>query len=98
MSVKSECVFLAKGSAGRGAGGDTKSRVEEGSAGWVLDVQEKGPKGFTVQTVSCYRLCLAFTWFRWEAVLIGLDDADIELHDGFCGYTERVGDGIEEIP
>lgn len=52
MSVKSECVFVAKGSARRGTGGDTKTRVEEGSAGWVLDVQEKGPKGFTVQTVS----------------------------------------------
>lgn len=52
LSVQSECVFVAKGSARRGTGGDTKSRVEEGSAGWVLDVQEKGPKGFTVQTVS----------------------------------------------
>lgn len=52
MSVKSECVFAAKGSARRGASGETRARVEDGTAGWVMDVQEKGPKGFTVQTVG----------------------------------------------
>lgn len=59
LNVRSECVFVAKGSARRnGSAGDTRARVEEGTAGWVLDVQEKGPKGFTVQTVCVHDLII----------------------------------------
>jgi 3-phosphoinositide dependent protein kinase-1 len=53
LSVKSECVFVAHAHTRRGMSrGEVNARVEQGAAGWVLDVQDKGPKGFTVQTVS----------------------------------------------
>jgi len=53
LSVKSECVFVAHAHTRRGMSrGEVNARVEQGAAGWVLDIQDKGPKGFTVQTVS----------------------------------------------
>jgi hypothetical protein len=53
LAVKSECVFVANSQTRRGMSrGEVNARVEQGAAGWVLDVQDKGPKGFTVQTVS----------------------------------------------
>jgi len=53
LSVKSECVFVAHAHTRRGMSrGEVNARVEQGAAGWVLDIQDKGPKGFTVQTVN----------------------------------------------
>ena len=53
LSVKSECVFVAHAHTRRGMSrGEVNARVEQGAAGWVLDIQDKGPKGFTVPTVS----------------------------------------------
>jgi 3-phosphoinositide dependent protein kinase-1 len=52
LSVKSECVFVAHSQRKAMGRGEVNARVEQGAAGWVLDVQDKGVKGFTVQTVS----------------------------------------------
>jgi hypothetical protein len=53
LSVKSECVFVAHAHTRRAMSrGEVNARVDQGAAGWVLDVQDKGPKGFIVQTVS----------------------------------------------
>lgn len=58
LSVKSECVFVANSQPRKGISrGEVNARVEQGAAGWVLDVQDKGPKGFTVQTVC---VCVVF--------------------------------------
>lgn len=60
LAIKSECVFVANTHSRKGMSrGEVNARVEQGAAGWVLDVQDKGPKGFTVQTVCIPfdRLC-----------------------------------------
>jgi len=62
LSVKGECVFVVRGSARSAASGGALGG-EEGESGLtasgsggvanrVVDVQEKGPKGFVVQTAS----------------------------------------------
>ena len=63
LSVKSECVFVAHAHTRRGMSrGEVNARVEQGAAGWVLDVQDKGPKGFIVQTVNILGFVQRYTY------------------------------------
>lgn len=55
MKIKSECVFVVRPSTGTGgsaAGSGYSGGGDAGGANRVMDVVEKGNKGFMVQTVS----------------------------------------------